>query len=66
MSLPVMDRELFSRARVNRLQAAAIAGVSVRTIDNWMALGKVEVVRTPTGSPRIYVDSLLRREARAA
>lgn len=66
MSLPVMERELFSRARVNTLKAAEIAGVTERTIYNWMRTKQIEFVRTPTGRVRIYVDSLFRREVSAA
>lgn len=45
--------------RVNTVKAAEIAGVTVRTIYNWMRSGRVDFVRTPTGKVRIYVDSLL-------
>ena len=47
------------RRRCNMVQAAEIAGVSRRTIFNWMRAGKVEYVRTPMGGVRIYVDTLL-------
>jgi len=50
------------RDRVNINQAAAIAGVSRRTIYNWIEAGKIEYVRTPGGSIRIFVDTLLRRD----
>ena len=49
------------RRRCNMVQAAEIAGVSRRTIFNWIRAGKVEYVRTPTGSVRIYVDTLLKK-----
>ena len=48
------------RERVNINQAAAIAGVSRRTIYYWLDKGKVEFVRTAGGSVRIYVDTLLK------
>lgn len=53
--------DIFERALVNTLKAAEIAVVTERTIYNWMRLGKVEYVRTPTGGVRIYADTLLRR-----
>lgn len=49
------NRELLSIMR-----AAARAGVSRRTIYNWMDSGKVVFIRTATGSPRIYADTLFR------
>jgi predicted site-specific integrase-resolvase len=48
------------RKRVNIRQAMQIAGVSRRTIHNWLRLGKVEYVRTAGGGARIYADSLFR------
>jgi excisionase family DNA binding protein len=51
----------YSRRRVNTVQAAEMAGVSRRTIYNWMRAGRVEYVRTPTGAVRIYADTLLTR-----
>jgi excisionase family DNA binding protein len=56
--------EIFGRQRVNTVKAAEIAGVTKRTIYNWMVAGRIEFVRTPTGNVRIYVDTLL-REGRA-
>ena len=47
------------RRRVNSRKAAEIAGVTERTIRNWVRLGWVEFVRTPGGGVRIYVDTLL-------
>jgi hypothetical protein len=52
----------FGRQRVNTVKAAEIAGVTKRTIDNWMVAGRIEFVRTPTGALRIYVDTLLKQE----
>jgi excisionase family DNA binding protein len=46
---------------VTILKAAAIMGVSRRTIYNWMAAGRVTVVYTPGGSPRILTTSLWTR-----
>ena len=51
------------RRKVNTVKAAEMAGVSVRTIYNWMRVGKVEYLRTPTGKVRIFVDSLWRVDA---
>ena len=48
------------RPAVNILQACQAAGVSRRTIYNWLAAGKLEYVRTAGGSVRIYVDTLWR------
>ena len=45
---------------VNILQASAIAGVSRRTIYNWLAQGKLSTVRTPGGRIRIDRASLWR------
>lgn len=62
VALAVCSHEdVFLRQRVNTLKAAEIAGVTERTIYNWMRLGRVEFVRTPTGQVRIYADTLLRR-----
>lgn len=50
------------RRLFNIMQACAAAGVCRRTMTYWIALGKVEVIRTPSGRPRIFADSLWRRE----
>jgi predicted site-specific integrase-resolvase len=63
---PVCEREELQRERVNTLQAAKVAGVCVRTIHYWVAQGRVDYVRTPTGQLRIFLDSLLRRHSNAA
>lgn len=47
------------RRTVNILQACAVAGVSRRTIYNWLDKGKLEYVRTAGGSVRIFEDTLL-------
>jgi len=58
----VTSREdIFQRPRVNIVSACRIAGVSRATLYRWIQMGKVEVVRTAGGSPRIYADTLLRR-----
>lgn len=54
--------DIFDRPRVNTVKAAEIAGVTTRTIYNWMRLGLIEFVRTPCGGVRIYVDTLVRPE----
>jgi len=46
------------RLTVNIAQAQARAGVSRRTIYNWMKAGKVEYLRTAGGMVRIFEDSL--------
>lgn len=51
----------WERRRVNTVKAAEIAGVTTRTIYNWMRSGRVEFVRTPSGAVRIYVDTLFLR-----
>lgn len=48
------------REAVSKLTACELASVSVRTMDYWMATGKVEYVRTAGGAPRIFVDTLWR------
>ena len=47
-----------ARGYVNVKQAMEIAGVSRRTIYNWMEQGKLRTVRTPSGRPRIDPASL--------
>ncbi len=48
------------RQAVSIIKAAELAGVSRRTIYNWLSSGKLEYVRTAGGSVRIFVDSLWR------
>lgn len=43
------------------MQACEEAGVSRRTIYNWLAAGKVQYVRTAGGSVRILADTLHQR-----
>ena len=45
---------------VNIQQACVVAGVSRRTIYNWLHDGKLVWTRTAGGSIRIVVDSLFR------
>lgn len=49
-----------TRQLVNIMQACAIAGVSRRTMYNWLAAGKLVYVRTAGGAVRIDRDSLFR------
>jgi excisionase family DNA binding protein len=49
-----------NRPTVTIMQACAIVNVSRRTIYNWIALGKVEHVRTAGGHIRIFSDTLWR------
>ncbi len=49
-----------TRRTLNIPQAAAAAQVSRRTIYNWIAAGKVEIVRGFGGGLRVYADSLWR------
>lgn len=48
------------RRLVSIMQACALAGVSRRTIYNWLYAGKVEYLRTASGRVRIYADTLFR------
>ena len=54
----------YPRRLVNSVQAAAIAGISRRTLYLWVQLGRVEVTRTASGQLRIFADSLFRRDPR--
>lgn len=62
MTVAVVERQEIQRPRVNVAQATTIAGVHRNTIYNWMRLGRIEFVRTPTGQVRIFADTLLRAE----
>jgi excisionase family DNA binding protein len=57
-----VNTEELQRPRANILKASEIAGVTPRTIYNWMYQGKIEYVRTAGGQVRIYADTLLRPE----
>jgi excisionase family DNA binding protein len=48
------------RPSVSITKACELAGVTRRTIYNWLKAGKVESIRTAGGSIRIYADSLFR------
>jgi excisionase family DNA binding protein len=47
-----------NRRTVTITQARELAGVSRRTIYNWMQQQKVEYVRTAGGGVRIFLDTL--------
>lgn len=51
----------FPHRLINTRKAAEIAGVTERTIRNWIRLRKVEFLRLPTRGVRIYADTLLLR-----
>jgi predicted site-specific integrase-resolvase len=48
---------------MTKSEAASFARVSQSTIGRWVRLGLVEVVRLPSGQPRIVEGSLLRAES---
>ncbi len=48
------------RKTISIMKACELVGVSRRTIYNWIAQNLVEWVRAPSGSIRIYADSLVR------
>lgn len=48
------------RKTISIMTACATAGVSRRTIYNWINAGKIEYVRTAGGSVRIFEDTLWR------
>lgn len=50
------------RPTISIMKACELVGVSRRTIYNWIASGKVEVIRTAGGSIRIFVDTLWREQ----
>lgn len=52
---PESGRKLLS---VNEVQD--MAGVSRRTVYNWMNAGLVDFILTPTGIRRIYADTVFR------
>jgi excisionase family DNA binding protein len=53
-----LPQEALSRETVPLMEAAALAGVSRRTMYNWLADGKVKAVRNAGGSIRIFTDTL--------
>lgn len=50
------------RRTVNIVQAAAMAGVSRRTIHHWIQIGRVQTIRSAGGRQRIFEESLYRQE----
>lgn len=58
--MPSVD--LSGRETVSIMHACERAGVSRRTIYNWIQAGKVEYVRTAGGSIRIFADTLFREK----
>lgn len=52
--------QVTDRPKVNIMQACTLAGVSRRTIYNWLGAGYIDYVRTAGGSVRIFTDSLFR------
>jgi excisionase family DNA binding protein len=50
-----------TRRTLNISQAATLAGVSRRTIYNWLHDGKLEYARTAGGAIRIVATSLFRK-----
>lgn len=52
------DVASYPKVSINITQACALAGVSRRTIYNWIAAGKLTYWRTPGGSVRIEPSSL--------
>ena len=48
------------RELVSITKACEIAGVTRRTIYNWLASGKIQYVRTAGGAVRIFRDTLTR------
>lgn len=49
------------RQTVSIMKACEICSVSRRTVYNWIATNKVEFVRIPSGSIRIFVDTLFKK-----
>ena len=54
--------ETTGREKVSIMKACELAGVTRRTIYNWLDNGKVEDIRTAGGSVRIFTDTLFRDE----
>jgi excisionase family DNA binding protein len=55
-----MTEPLMRDRTVNIMQACAVAGVTRRTIYNWIAANKIQYVRTASGRIRIVEASLHR------
>ena len=56
---PVRDADLLTKQ-----QAADYIQVSLRTVDKWIAQGRIEIKRTPGGHPRIRRASLVVDDSR--
>jgi excisionase family DNA binding protein len=50
--------DALTRETVPLMRAAELAGVSRRTVYNWLADGKIQGCRTAGGSIRIFTDTL--------
>ncbi len=57
---PTASEAMKDRKTLSIMRACDLAGVSRRTIYNWIVSGKVGYVRTAGGSVRIFVDTLFR------
>lgn len=55
---PTCDPRVVNRPTVTIIRAAKLAGVSRRTIYNWLAKGKLEYCHTAGGNVRIFLDTL--------
>jgi excisionase family DNA binding protein len=62
----VPSERLAFRTLLSVNDACGKAGVSRRTIYNWLAAGRLDHVRTAGGNVRIFEDSLFRTARRAA
>lgn len=50
--------ECNGRAVISINECAYVAGVSRRTVYNWINEGKIQFVLTPSGTRRIFLDSI--------
>jgi excisionase family DNA binding protein len=53
-------QEVNQRETISIIRACELAGVSRRTIYNWLKDGKIQCVRTAGGAVRIFTDTLWR------
>ncbi len=60
-----MSQSVLERTKVDIQEAMELAGVSRRTIYNWLRDNKVEYVRTAGGCVRIFTDSLFKEGNKA-
>lgn len=58
------ERDPVLEKTVNISEAMQLAGVTRRTIYNWLDSGKVQYVRTAGGSIRIFAETLFRQATR--